>query len=46
VGAGGGGFHMLYTEEPERLRTALTQAKLEELRFHFDFDGPTVIARN
>jgi len=39
VGAGGGGFLMFYTEDRKRLRQALSQAGLEEVRFHFDFEG-------
>jgi len=46
VGAGGGGFLLFYTEEPERLRAGMAPAGLEEVRFKFDFDGPTVITRN
>jgi D-glycero-alpha-D-manno-heptose-7-phosphate kinase len=39
VGAGGGGFLMFYTEDRKRLRQAMRQAGLEEVRFHFDFEG-------
>ncbi len=39
VGAGGGGFLMFYAENRNRLRTAMNTAGLEEVRFHFDFDG-------
>jgi D-glycero-alpha-D-manno-heptose-7-phosphate kinase len=39
VGAGGGGFLMFYAEDRRRLRRAMTQAGLEEIRFHFDFEG-------
>jgi len=46
VGAGGGGFLMFYTEEPERLRTTMAAAGLEEVHFHFDFEGPSVIMRD
>jgi D-glycero-alpha-D-manno-heptose-7-phosphate kinase len=44
IGAGGGGFLMLYTEEKTRLRRALTQAGLREVRWRFDFQGTTVVA--
>ena len=43
IGAGGGGFLMLYTEEKTRLRHALTQAGLREVRWRFDFQGTTVM---
>jgi D-glycero-alpha-D-manno-heptose-7-phosphate kinase len=39
VGAGGGGFLMFYAEDRSRLRRALTTAGLQEVRFHFDFEG-------
>jgi D-glycero-alpha-D-manno-heptose-7-phosphate kinase len=43
VGAGGGGFLMFYAPEPNRVRTAMTEAGLEEVRFRFDFDGTRVV---
>jgi D-glycero-alpha-D-manno-heptose-7-phosphate kinase len=43
VGAGGGGFLMFYTEDHRRLRQSMTQAGLEEVRFHFDFEGTKVL---
>lgn len=43
VGAGGGGFLMFYTNEPERLRKAMREFSLEEVRFKFDFEGTKVI---
>jgi len=46
VGAGGGGFLLFYTEEPEWLRAAMAEVGLEEVPFNFDFDGPTVIMRD
>ncbi|NBO64301.1 MAG: galactokinase [Acidobacteria bacterium] len=39
VGAGGGGFLMFYAADRVRLRQAMNRAGLEEVRFHFDFDG-------
>jgi D-glycero-alpha-D-manno-heptose-7-phosphate kinase len=39
VGAGGGGFLLLYSEEPERTRTALVDRGAQEVRFGFDFQG-------
>jgi D-glycero-alpha-D-manno-heptose-7-phosphate kinase len=43
VGAGGGGFLMFYAEDRTRLRTAMKDAGLEEVRFRFDFDGTKVL---
>ena len=44
VGAGGGGFLMLYCEEGRRnVRVALRKAGLVEYRFAFDFEGSKVI---
>jgi D-glycero-alpha-D-manno-heptose-7-phosphate kinase len=45
VGAGGGGFLLFYTPNPSELRSAMTAEGLEELRFAFDHDGSTVLAR-
>lgn len=39
VGAGGGGFLMFYAEDRNRLRHAMSNAGLEEVRFRFDFEG-------
>jgi len=44
VGAGGGGFLLFYTEEKTRLRQALCEAGLKEVRWRFDFDGTTVLS--
>ena len=43
VGAGGGGFLMFYAEDHRRLRRAMTEAGLEEVRFRFDFEGTKVV---
>jgi D-glycero-alpha-D-manno-heptose-7-phosphate kinase len=43
VGAGGGGFLMLYAEDRNRLRKAMATAGLEEVRFRFDFEGTKVV---
>jgi D-glycero-alpha-D-manno-heptose-7-phosphate kinase len=43
VGAGGGGFLMFYAEDHRRLRSAMTTAGLEEIRFRFDFEGTKVL---
>jgi D-glycero-alpha-D-manno-heptose-7-phosphate kinase len=43
VGAGGGGFLMFYAPEPQKVRSAMLGAQLEEVRFRFDFDGTRVV---
>jgi len=43
VGAGGGGFLMFYASDKEKLRSKMTELGLEEVRFHFDFEGTKVI---
>jgi D-glycero-alpha-D-manno-heptose-7-phosphate kinase len=43
VGAGGGGFLMFYAEDRRRLRQAMRDAGLEEVRFRFDFEGTKVL---
>jgi D-glycero-alpha-D-manno-heptose-7-phosphate kinase len=43
VGAGGGVFLMFYAEDHQRLRSAMTAAGLEEIRFRFDFEGTKVL---
>ena len=43
IGAGGGGFLMFYCEEKSRLRAAMKEAGLEEVRFRFDFEGTKVL---
>ena len=43
VGAGGGGFLMFYAEDKPRLRHAMYDAGLREVRFRFDFEGSKVV---
>ncbi|MCS7337033.1 MAG: galactokinase [Verrucomicrobiae bacterium] len=43
IGAGGGGFLMFYAEDKARLRHAMRQAGLKEVRFRFDFEGTKLI---
>jgi D-glycero-alpha-D-manno-heptose-7-phosphate kinase len=43
IGAGGGGFLMFYTEDKTRLRHAMAQTSLREVRFRFDFEGTKVV---
>ncbi len=46
VGAGGGGFLMFYTEDNTRLRRAMREKGLREVRFRFDFEGTKVVAQD
>ena len=46
IGAGGGGFLMFYTEDKTRLRKAMTEAGLREVRFRFDFEGTKVVIQS
>ena len=47
IGAGGGGFLMFYTEDKTKLRHAMREQGLSEVRFKFDFEGTTtVVAHN
>jgi D-glycero-alpha-D-manno-heptose-7-phosphate kinase len=43
IGAGGGGFLMLYSEDKTHLRRILRAAGLREVRMRFDFTGTTVV---
>jgi D-glycero-alpha-D-manno-heptose-7-phosphate kinase len=43
IGAGGGGFLMFYAEDKGRLRHAMAQTTLREVRFRFDFEGTKVV---
>jgi D-glycero-alpha-D-manno-heptose-7-phosphate kinase len=43
IGAGGGGFLMFYTDDKTRLRHAMRQAGLKEVRFKFDFEGTKLL---
>ncbi len=46
IGAGGGGFLMFYAGEKARLRHAMREKGLQEVRFRFDFEGTKVVAQN
>jgi D-glycero-alpha-D-manno-heptose-7-phosphate kinase len=46
IGAGGGGFLLLYTEDKTRLRSAMRSAGLREVRLQFDFSGTSVLAHS
>jgi len=44
IGAGGGGFLMFYAEQDKsKLRHAMRQAGLKEVRFRFDFEGTKLV---
>jgi D-glycero-alpha-D-manno-heptose-7-phosphate kinase len=46
IGAGGGGFLMLYSEDKTKLRHALREAGLREVRMRFDFEGTSLVSRS
>jgi D-glycero-alpha-D-manno-heptose-7-phosphate kinase len=46
IGAGGGGFLMFYAEDKMKLRHAMTQAGLQEVRFRFEFQGSQVVTQS
>jgi D-glycero-alpha-D-manno-heptose-7-phosphate kinase len=43
IGAGGGGFLMFYAEDKIKLRHAMREAGLTEVRFRFDYEGTKVV---
>jgi D-glycero-alpha-D-manno-heptose-7-phosphate kinase len=45
IGAGGGGFLMFYADDKVRLRHAMREAGLTEVRFRFDFEGSKIVAQ-
>ena len=44
IGAGGGGFLMFYATDKARLRHAMREQGLKEVRFRFDFEGTRVVS--
>ena len=46
IGAGGGGFLMFYADDKIRLRHAMREKGLQEVRFRFDFEGTKVVTQN
>jgi D-glycero-alpha-D-manno-heptose-7-phosphate kinase len=46
IGAGGGGFFLFYAEDRIRLRRAMGEAGLEEVRFRFDFEGSKIVVQS
>ena len=43
IGAGGGGFLMFYAGDKTRLRHAMQEKGITEIRFRFDFEGTRVL---
>jgi D-glycero-alpha-D-manno-heptose-7-phosphate kinase len=43
IGAGGGGFLMFYADDKAKLRHAMRQVGLKEVRFRFDFEGTKLL---
>jgi D-glycero-alpha-D-manno-heptose-7-phosphate kinase len=43
IGAGGGGFLMFYTEDKKRVRHAMLETGLSEVRVRFDFEGAKTV---
>jgi D-glycero-alpha-D-manno-heptose-7-phosphate kinase len=43
IGAGGGGFFMFYAGDKARLRHAMREKGLTEVRFRFDFEGTKIL---
>jgi len=46
IGAGGGGFLMFYAEDKTRLRHALREQGLKEVRFRFEFEGTRILSHD
>jgi D-glycero-alpha-D-manno-heptose-7-phosphate kinase len=46
IGAGGGGFLMFYTEDKTKLRHAMINSGLQEVRFRFDFEGTKTVIQS
>jgi D-glycero-alpha-D-manno-heptose-7-phosphate kinase len=45
IGAGGGGFLMFYAEDKARLREAMRERKLTEVRFRFEPEGTKILSQ-
>jgi len=43
IGAGGGGFLLFHAKDKPRLRHAMLEAGMREVRFRFDFEGTKVL---
>ena len=45
IGAGGGGFLMFYAQDKARLRHAMRERGMKEVRFRFDFEGTKAVVQ-
>ena len=45
VGAGGGGFLMLYTQNKKKLHNFLKKKKIKKIDFKFDYNGTKILAK-
>lgn len=45
IGAGGGGFLMFYAGDKKKLRHAMREKGLTEVRFRFDFEGSKIVSQ-
>jgi D-glycero-alpha-D-manno-heptose-7-phosphate kinase len=45
IGAGGGGFLLFYAADKKRLRRAMRDKGLAEVRFRFDFEGSKIVSQ-
>ena len=46
IGAGGGGFLMFYTEDKTKLRHAMREVGVREVRIRFDFQGTILVTQS
>jgi D-glycero-alpha-D-manno-heptose-7-phosphate kinase len=46
IGAGGGGFLMFYAQDKTKLRHAMREKRLSEVRFRFDFEGTKIVIQD
>jgi D-glycero-alpha-D-manno-heptose-7-phosphate kinase len=46
IGAGGGGFLVFYAKDRRTLRKVMAEQGLQEVRYRFDHDGASVMARD
>lgn len=46
IGAGGGGFLMFYAADKTKLRRAMREKGLTEVRFKFDFEGTRIVTQS
>ncbi len=46
IGVGGCGFLMFYAEDKSKLRHAMREKRLTEVRFRFDFEGTKIVIQS